>query len=67
MYKAYGQPAETLPACAMVGHSDIAFVIDAHGEIREELDMDPGPGTAATESSFATELADAATQTLHAS
>jgi len=67
VYKAYGQPAQTLPAGAMVGHSDIAFVIDTHGEIREELDMDPGPGTAATESSFATELSGAATQTLHSS
>jgi len=67
VYKAYGQPAQTLPAGAMVGHSDIAFVIDTHGEIREELDMDPGPGTAATESSFAAELAGAATQTLHSS
>jgi cytochrome oxidase Cu insertion factor (SCO1/SenC/PrrC family) len=67
VYHAYGVPAETLPAGAMIGHNDIAFVIDAHGELREELDMDPGPGTAATESSFATELADAATQTLHSS
>jgi cytochrome oxidase Cu insertion factor (SCO1/SenC/PrrC family) len=66
VYRAYGQPAETLPAGAMVGHSDIAFVIDAHGVIREELDMDPGPGTAVTEASFATELANAATQALHA-
>ena len=67
VYKAYGQPAETLPAGAMLGHSDIAFVIDTHGEIREELDMDPGPGTPATKSSFATELASAATQTLRTS
>jgi len=67
VYHAYGVPAETLPAGAMIGHNDIAFVIDAHGELREELDFDPGPGTAATESSFATELADAATQTLHSS
>ena len=67
VYKAYGQPAQTLPAGAMLGHTDIAFVIDTHGEIREELDMDPGPGTPATKSSFATELASAATQTLHTS
>jgi cytochrome oxidase Cu insertion factor (SCO1/SenC/PrrC family) len=67
VYHAYGVPAETLPAGAMLGHNDIAFVIDAHGELREELDMDPGPGTAPTESSFATELADAATQALHSS
>jgi len=67
VYKAYGQPAQTLPAGAMLGHTDIAFVIDTHGEIREELDMDPGPGTVATKSSFATELASAATQTLRTS
>jgi cytochrome oxidase Cu insertion factor (SCO1/SenC/PrrC family) len=67
VYRAYGQPAQTRPAGAMLGHSDIAFVIDTHGEIREELDMDPGPGTAATKASFATELADAATQTLRSS
>ena len=67
VYHAYGVPAETLPGGAMLGHNDIVFVIDAHGELREELDFDPGPGTAATESSFATELADAATQTLHSS
>jgi cytochrome oxidase Cu insertion factor (SCO1/SenC/PrrC family) len=67
VYRAYGQPAQTLPAGAMLGHTDIAFVIDTHGEIREELDMDPGPGTAATKASFATELADAATQTLRSS
>ncbi len=67
VYRAYGQPAQTLPAGAMLGHTDIAFVIDTHGELREELDMDPGPGTAATKSSFATELASAATQTLRSS
>ena len=67
MYKACGQPAQTLPAGAVLGHTDIAFVIDTWGEIREELDMDPGPGTVATKSSFATELATAATQTLRTS
>jgi hypothetical protein len=48
----------------MLGHSDIAFVIGPSGRMREELDFDPGPGTAATESSFATELATAARQAL---
>ncbi|HTU75130.1 MAG TPA: SCO family protein [Trebonia sp.] len=67
LYKAYGVPAETLPAGAMLGHSDIAFVVDKSGQIRETLDMDPGPGTPATQSSFATELAQAATQYLSAS
>jgi len=67
VYRDYGVPAETLPAGAMLGHNDIAFVIDAKGVLREELDLDPGPGTRVTESSFATVLADAATQTLHSS
>ncbi len=67
VYKEYGVPAETLPAGAMLGHSDIAYVIDQHGRLTEELDMDPGPGTAATQSSFATELAEAANKTLAAS
>jgi cytochrome oxidase Cu insertion factor (SCO1/SenC/PrrC family) len=64
IYKEYGVPAETLPAGAMLGHSDIAYVIDQQGRLTEELDMDPGPGTAATQSSFATELAEAANKTL---
>ena len=53
-------PAEVLPAGAMIGHGDYAFVIDKRGHIRRELDFDPGPGTQSTKSSFAAELADAA-------
>ena len=64
VYKEYGVPSETLPAGAMLGHNDIAFVIDRQGELTEQLDLDPGPGTAATKSSFATELAEAANKTL---
>ena len=67
LYKAYGVSAQTLPAGAMLAHDDIAFVIDKSGQIRETLDMDPGPGTPATQSSFATELALAATQYVAAS
>jgi cytochrome oxidase Cu insertion factor (SCO1/SenC/PrrC family) len=64
VYKEYSVPSETLPAGAMLGHNDIAFVIDTRGEVTEQLDLDPGPGTAATESSFATVLAEAANKTL---
>ena len=64
VYKEYGVPSETLPAGAMLGHNDIAFVIDQRGQLTEQLDLDPGPGTAATQSSFATELAEAANKTL---
>jgi len=56
------KPTVTEPAGAMVGHSEIAFAIDAQGRVRQEMDFDPGPGTAATESSFAAELVDAARQ-----
>jgi len=64
VYRAYGVASQTLPAGAMLGHSDIAFVVDQRGHLVQELNVDPGPGTAITKSSFAAELADAASQTL---
>ncbi|MFY9931497.1 MAG: SCO family protein [Streptosporangiaceae bacterium] len=57
-------PPEILPAGSMVGHGDYAFVIDQNGHMRQELDFDPGPGTQATQSSFAAQLTDAAQQLL---
>ena len=66
VWRAYGQASQTLPAGSMLGHSESAFVIDPFGRMRQELDFDPGPGTAATESSFAAELAAAARQALAA-
>jgi cytochrome oxidase Cu insertion factor (SCO1/SenC/PrrC family) len=56
----YSVAADILPPGGMIAHSDVAFVIDASGRIRSELNFDPGPGTASTESSFAAELANAA-------
>jgi len=67
VYQAYGVTSETSPGGAMLGHNDVAFVIDQTGHLRQELDFDPGPGTAATKSSFAAELADAATQLVRGS
>jgi len=67
VYQAYGVVSETSPGGAMLAHNDVAFVIDQAGHLRQELNFDPGPGTAATKSSFAAELADAATQLLGAS
>jgi len=67
VYQSYGVSSEDLPGGAMLGHSDLTFVIDRSGTIRQNLDFDPGPGTEATLSSFASELAAAATQTLRAS
>jgi cytochrome oxidase Cu insertion factor (SCO1/SenC/PrrC family) len=60
----YAVAVETLPAGAMTLHSDLAYVIDQSGHIRQVLNMDPGPGTAASQSSFAVQLATAARQTL---
>ena len=44
VWKDYGIAAEILPAGAMIGHPDVAYVIDQAGRVREELNTDPGPG-----------------------
>jgi hypothetical protein len=51
----------------MIGHPDVAYVIDPAGHVREALNSDPGPGTSATKSSFAVLLANAARQALRQS
>jgi cytochrome oxidase Cu insertion factor (SCO1/SenC/PrrC family) len=60
----YGIEVEDLPAGAMTAHNDLAFVISANGTVRQELSDDPGPGTAATKSSFAGLMADSVLQTM---
>jgi len=60
----YGIEVEDLPAGAMAAHNDLAFVIGADGRLRQEISDDPGPGTAATTSSFSGLLADSVLQTL---
>jgi cytochrome oxidase Cu insertion factor (SCO1/SenC/PrrC family) len=60
----YGMTVYNLPAGAMSAHNDIAVVIDRHGTIRQELNTDPGPGTASTKSSFSVLLAGFARQAL---
>jgi cytochrome oxidase Cu insertion factor (SCO1/SenC/PrrC family) len=64
VWRRYGVAAQIEPAGAMIGHSEIAFAIDRTGHVRRELSFDPGPGTEATESSFAAELTDIARQLL---
>jgi cytochrome oxidase Cu insertion factor (SCO1/SenC/PrrC family) len=64
IWENYGITVENLPAGAMTAHNDIAFVIDRTGMIRQELDMDPGPATETTQSSFASVLSDAALQAM---
>ncbi len=63
----YAVAAQILPAGGMIAHSDVAYVIDANGYTRTELDFDPGPGTASSESSFSVELTQAAEQALRSS
>jgi len=67
VWQAYGMTAQDLPAGAMVLHNEQAYVIDRAGRVREEFGTDPGPGTAATKSSYAVLLADAARQALGSS
>jgi cytochrome oxidase Cu insertion factor (SCO1/SenC/PrrC family) len=64
VWRNYGIAADIEPAGAMIGHSEIAFAIDRTGRVRTELNFSPGPGTAATKSSFAAELTDTARQLL---
>jgi cytochrome oxidase Cu insertion factor (SCO1/SenC/PrrC family) len=52
--------ATLVPAGGMVLHSDVAYVIDPQGQVRYELNLDPGPASSATQASFASELATAA-------
>jgi cytochrome oxidase Cu insertion factor (SCO1/SenC/PrrC family) len=60
----YGVEVQNLPAGAMSAHNDLAFVIDPAGRIRQEIDADPGPGTASTQSSFSVLLAGDARQAM---
>jgi cytochrome oxidase Cu insertion factor (SCO1/SenC/PrrC family) len=67
VWKDCGSYPQIEPAGSMIGHPDIAYVIDARGQVREELSTDPGPGTTATRSSFAVLLANAARHALRSS
>ena len=60
----YAVDAQVLLGGGMIAHSDLAYVIDAAGHTRFELNFDPGPGTASSESSFAAELSGAAQRVL---
>ena len=59
-WKNYAIAAQILPGGGMIAHSDVAYIIDSAGYTRNELDFDPGPGTASSESSFSVELTNAA-------
>ncbi|HET9691237.1 MAG TPA: SCO family protein [Acidimicrobiales bacterium] len=57
VWKEYGAYVAETPSGGMVDHNDLAYVIGPDGRLRDELDADPGPGTSASESSFAVTLA----------
>jgi cytochrome oxidase Cu insertion factor (SCO1/SenC/PrrC family) len=67
VWRSYGIAAQIVPAGSMIAHSENVYVIDQQGRLRQEMGFDPGPGTTATESSFAAELTDAARQLLSGS
>ena len=60
----FGIEVEDLPGGAMAAHNDIAFVISADGVVQQEISDDPGPATDATQSSFASLLADSVRQSM---
>ncbi len=49
----YGIQAVVEPGGAMIGHTDLFYVIDAAGHTRYVLNSDPGPGNSSSRSSFA--------------
>jgi cytochrome oxidase Cu insertion factor (SCO1/SenC/PrrC family) len=57
VWRDYGVAAQPVSAGGMILHNDIAYVIDGSGHTRAELNMNPGPGTSTTQSSFAVVLA----------
>jgi cytochrome oxidase Cu insertion factor (SCO1/SenC/PrrC family) len=66
-WRDYSVAAQIVPSGGMIAHNDVAYVIDAAGRTRAELNFDPGPGTASSQSSFAVELANAARQVMKSS
>jgi cytochrome oxidase Cu insertion factor (SCO1/SenC/PrrC family) len=49
----YSVQAVVEPGGAMIGHTEIFYVIDPSGHIRYVLDADPGPANSSSKSSFA--------------
>jgi len=66
-WKNYAIAAQILPSGGMIAHTDVAYVIDRSGYTRNELNFDPGPGSASSESSFSVELTQTAEQLLRSS
>ncbi|MHB1583071.1 MAG: SCO family protein [Acidimicrobiales bacterium] len=59
VWRTFGIQVQYEPGGAMIGHSSTTYVLDRRGHVRLILDADPGPGTPASQSSFAVTLASA--------
>ncbi len=55
-WRHFGEEVAVVPGGSMIAHNDIVWVIDGSGRTRFILNSDPGPGTAASKSSFAAVL-----------
>jgi cytochrome oxidase Cu insertion factor (SCO1/SenC/PrrC family) len=64
MWRTYGVQTQVTPAGSMVAHSDILYIIDKSGQIREILSSDPG-STAATHSSISALISDQVQRIAH--
>lgn len=56
-WNTFGIQVSYEPGGAMIGHSEIAYVLDRRGHVRQVLEDDPGTFTEAQNSSFAATLA----------
>jgi cytochrome oxidase Cu insertion factor (SCO1/SenC/PrrC family) len=61
----FGVSVAVTPAGGMVSHADLAYVIDADGNIRRIINADPGDGSS-DHTSFSSLLAAQITQVMHA-
>jgi cytochrome oxidase Cu insertion factor (SCO1/SenC/PrrC family) len=64
-WRTFGVQVQFEPGGAMIGHSEVAYVIDPRGHVRSVLEDDPGSGTQAQNSSFAVVLANAIRSVVH--
>lgn len=66
-WRTFGVQVQYESGGAMVGHSEVTYVLDRRGHVRSVLNADPGPGTPASQSSFAVTLASVIRSVAHSS
>ena len=64
VWKAFGIEVDYAPGGAMIYHSEVAYVIDPAGRVRDISNTDPGPATSATDASFSQTLARAVSKAI---